>query len=93
MTLPPLDEYNEMFVLHTDPADGPQPMEVARSDTASIVDAQTVEDPLSTRFALTIENFSGLNIRKLYSDVFHIGGCKWRVLDFLKGNNVDPSLV
>ncbi|WKA01629.1 hypothetical protein VitviT2T_019900 [Vitis vinifera] len=64
-------------------------MEVAQPDTASAVDAQTVEDPPSARFTWTIENFSRLNTKKLYSDVFYVGGYKWRVLIFPKGNNVD----
>ncbi|XP_019079939.1 ubiquitin C-terminal hydrolase 12 isoform X7 [Vitis vinifera] len=90
MTPPPLDqEDDEMLVPHTDFADGPQPMEVAQPDTASAVDAQTVEDPPSARFTWTIENFSRLNTKKLYSDVFYVGGYKWRVLIFPKGNNVD----
>ncbi|KAL6327368.1 hypothetical protein AAG906_018970 [Vitis piasezkii] len=90
MTPPPLDqEDDEMLVPHTDFADGPQPMEVAQPDAASTVDAQTVEDPPSARFTWTIENFSRLNTKKLYSDVFYVGGYKWRVLIFPKGNNVD----
>ncbi|KAJ9685031.1 hypothetical protein PVL29_017171 [Vitis rotundifolia] len=90
MTPPPLDqEDDEMLVPHTDLVDGPQPMEVAQPDTASTVDAQTVEDPPSARFTWTIENFSRLNTKKLYSDVFYVGGYKWRVLIFPKGNNVD----
>ncbi|XP_034704927.1 ubiquitin carboxyl-terminal hydrolase 12-like isoform X2 [Vitis riparia] len=89
LTPPPLDEDDEMLVPHTDFADGPQPMEVAQPDAASTVDAQTVEDPPSARFTWTIENFSRLNTKKLYSDVFYVGGYKWRVLIFPKGNNVD----
>ncbi|KAJ0103327.1 hypothetical protein Patl1_05823 [Pistacia atlantica] len=90
MTPPPLDrqEDDEMLVPHTDFADGPQPME-AQAETASTVDAQAVDDPPSARFTWTIENFSRLNTKKLYSDVFYVGGYKWRILIFPKGNNVD----
>lgn len=89
MTPPPLDqEDDEMLVPHTDFADGPQPME-AQAETASTVDAQSVDDPPSARFTWTIENFTRLNTKKLYSDTFYVGGYKWRVLIFPKGNNVD----
>ncbi|XP_024969228.1 ubiquitin carboxyl-terminal hydrolase 12-like isoform X2 [Cynara cardunculus var. scolymus] len=88
MTPPPMDaEEDEMLVPHSDFAatEGPQPMEEA----ANSVDAPTVDDPPSARFTWTIENFSRLNAKKLYSDVFFVGGYKWRVLIFPKGNNVD----
>ncbi|XP_065870951.1 ubiquitin C-terminal hydrolase 12-like isoform X1 [Euphorbia lathyris] len=91
MTPPPLDqqEEDEMLVPHTDFADGPQPMEVAPAENATAVDAQSVDDPPSARFTWTIDNFSRLNTKKLYSDVFVVGGFKWRILIFPKGNNVD----
>ncbi|XP_044462355.1 ubiquitin C-terminal hydrolase 12-like isoform X2 [Mangifera indica] len=87
MTPPPLDrqEDDEMLVPHTDFANGPQPME----DTATTVDAQAVDDPPSARFTWTIENFSRLNTKRLYSEVFYVGGYKWRILIFPKGNNVE----
>ncbi|KAI3748479.1 hypothetical protein L6452_11570 [Arctium lappa] len=92
MTPPPMDaEEDEMLVPHSDFAatEGPQPMEVAPAEAANAVDAPTVDDPPSARFTWTIENFSRLNAKKLYSDVFFVGGYKWRVLIFPKGNNVD----
>uniref|UniRef100_A0A5B6Z851 ubiquitinyl hydrolase 1 n=1 Tax=Davidia involucrata TaxID=16924 RepID=A0A5B6Z851_DAVIN len=91
MTPPPLDqEDDEMLVPHSDfAAEGPQPMEVAPAETANTVDAQSVDDPASARFTWTIENFSRLNAKKLYSEIFYVGGYKWRVLIFPKGNNVD----
>ncbi|KAI8006041.1 Ubiquitin carboxyl-terminal hydrolase 12 [Camellia lanceoleosa] len=91
VTPPPLDqEDDEMLVPHSDFAtEGPQPMEVAPSETANTVDAQAVDDPPSARFTWTIENFARLNTKKLYSEVFYVGGYKWRVLIFPKGNNVD----
>ncbi|XP_042511236.1 ubiquitin C-terminal hydrolase 12 isoform X1 [Macadamia integrifolia] len=83
-------EDEEMLVPHSDFADGPQPMEVvAQAETASTVENQPVEDPPSSRFTWTIENFTRLNAKKHYSDVFFVGGFKWRVLIFPKGNNVD----
>nr|XP_023929869.1 ubiquitin carboxyl-terminal hydrolase 12-like isoform X9 [Quercus suber] len=101
MTPPPLDqqqpqpqpqpqqEDDEMLVPNTDLLEGPQPMEVAQAETTSTVEAQAVDDPPSARFTWTIDNFSRLNTKKLYSDVFFVGGYKWRILVFPKGNNVD----
>ncbi|XP_057476051.1 ubiquitin C-terminal hydrolase 12-like isoform X2 [Actinidia eriantha] len=91
MTPPPLDqEDDEMVVPHSDLAAGaPQPMEVAPAEVANTADAQSVDDPPSARFTWTIENFSRLNTKKLYSDTFYVGGYKWRVLVFPKGNSVD----
>ncbi|CAN4126350.1 unnamed protein product [Withania somnifera] len=87
MTPPPVDpEVEVMLVPNSDfPVEGPQPME----NTASTMDGPQVDDPPSARFSWTIENFSRLNVKKLYSEVFHLGGYKWRILVFPKGNNVD----
>nr|XP_019708940.1 ubiquitin carboxyl-terminal hydrolase 12 isoform X2 [Elaeis guineensis] len=90
MTPPPFDqEDDEMLVPHPEFAGGPQPMEVAPTETATTAETQQVEDPPSSRFTWTIENFSRLNTKKHYSDVFIVGSYKWRVLIFPKGNNVD----
>ncbi|KAL7228355.1 hypothetical protein ACSBR2_007137 [Camellia fascicularis] len=37
----------------------------------------------------TIKKFTRLNTKKLWSEIFFVGGYKWRVLIFPKGNNVD----
>ncbi|XP_031479063.1 ubiquitin C-terminal hydrolase 12-like isoform X4 [Nymphaea colorata] len=90
MTPPTLDEDEEMLVPHSDFNDGPQSMDVvAQGETVSTAENQTVEEPPSTRFTWTIENFSRLNLKKHYSDIFVVGGYKWRILIFPKGNNVD----
>ncbi|GLT63382.1 hypothetical protein SLA2020_359500 [Shorea laevis] len=90
MTPPPLDqEEEEMLVPHSDIVEGPQPMEVAPVEPTSTVENQQVEDPPSMKFTWTIENFSRLNTKKHYSEVFVVGGYKWRILIFPKGNNVD----
>ncbi|KAF9595405.1 hypothetical protein IFM89_000323 [Coptis chinensis] len=93
---PPLDqEDEEMLVPHSDfTTEVPQPMEVAQTDTAASTTVennnnQQVEDPPTSRFTWTIENFTRLNIKKHYSEVFVVGSFKWRVLVFPKGNNVD----
>ncbi|XP_076890781.1 ubiquitin C-terminal hydrolase 12-like isoform X1 [Bidens hawaiensis] len=92
MTPPPIDpEEEEMLVPHSELAttEGPEPMDVAPAEAANTVDAPVVDDPPSARFTWTIENFSRLSGKKLYSDAFFVGGYKWRVLIFPKGNNVD----
>lgn len=50
---------------------------VAPAEAASAVDAQSVDDPPSARFTWTIDNFSRINTKKLYSDTFNVGGYKW----------------
>ncbi|KAI5560638.1 hypothetical protein POPTR_016G064100v4 [Populus trichocarpa] len=90
MTPSPLDqEDEEMLVPHSDLVEGPQPMEVAQVEQTSTVENQPVEDPPSMKFTWTIENFTRLNTKKHYSDIFIVGSYKWRVLIFPKGNNVD----
>ncbi|KAI5342680.1 hypothetical protein L3X38_010556 [Prunus dulcis] len=46
------------------------------------------EDLVSGTFTWRIDNFSTLNMQKHYSDVFVIGGYKWQILIYPKGNNV-----
>ncbi|XP_041999988.1 ubiquitin C-terminal hydrolase 12-like isoform X1 [Salvia splendens] len=93
LTPPQIDqaEGEQMLVPHADFApEGPQPMEVASAEaTANAVDAQVVDEPPSARFTWKIENFSKVNMKKQYSEVFLVGGYKWRILTFPKGNNVD----
>ncbi|KAJ1410275.1 Ubiquitin specific protease, conserved site [Sesbania bispinosa] len=89
----PIDqqEDEEVLVPHADlPENNHQPMEVvAQPETANAVESQPVADPPSSRFTWRIDNFSRLNTKKLYSEIFVVGGYKWRVLIFPKGNNVD----
>ncbi|RLN29584.1 ubiquitin carboxyl-terminal hydrolase 12-like isoform X1 [Panicum miliaceum] len=95
--------HQELPIAGPEPA--PQPMEgedqgllairsppaffVAQTETANTAESQPAEDPQTSRFTWTIESFSRLNTKKHYSDVFVVGGYKWRVLIFPKGNNVD----
>ncbi|KAH7512299.1 hypothetical protein FEM48_Zijuj12G0075900 [Ziziphus jujuba var. spinosa] len=81
-------EDEEMLVPHSDLVEGPQPME-AQVEPASTVENHQVEDPPTMKFTWTIENFSRLNTKKHYSEIFIVGGYKWRILIFPKGNNVD----
>ncbi|KAG6427243.1 hypothetical protein SASPL_111485 [Salvia splendens] len=84
-------EGEQMLVPHADFApEGPQPMEVASTEaTTNAAEAQAIDEPPSARFTWKIENFSKVNMKKQYSEVFHVGGFKWRILTFPKGNNVD----
>lgn len=50
---------------------------VAPAEATNTVDAQAVDDPPTARFTWTIENFSRLNMKKMYSEVFFVGGYKW----------------
>ncbi|XP_019267242.1 PREDICTED: ubiquitin carboxyl-terminal hydrolase 12 isoform X1 [Nicotiana attenuata] len=94
----PLDQHEEeeMLVPHSDLVEGPQPlvegpqpMEVAPAENASTGESQAVDEPQASRFTWTIDNFSRLSVKKLYSEAFVVGSYKWRVLIFPKGNNVD----
>ena len=49
----------------------------AQPETASTVENQPVDEPQTSRFTWTIENFSRLNTKKHYSEVFVVGGFKW----------------
>ncbi|KAH0451894.1 hypothetical protein IEQ34_019193 [Dendrobium chrysotoxum] len=90
MTPPLIDkEEEEMLVPHSEFHEAPQPMEVVPAETASTAENQQLEDPPSSRFTWTIENFSRLSVKKHYSEIFVVGGYKWRILIFPKGNNVD----
>uniref|UniRef100_A0A0E0MMI1 ubiquitinyl hydrolase 1 n=1 Tax=Oryza punctata TaxID=4537 RepID=A0A0E0MMI1_ORYPU len=100
MTPPPIEqqqEDEEMLVPHQElpaaaavAADAAQPMEVvAQTEPANAAESQPPEDPQTSRFTWTIENFTRINGKKHYSEPFVVGGFKWRVLIFPKGNNVD----
>ncbi|CAD6256634.1 unnamed protein product [Miscanthus lutarioriparius] len=96
MVTPPTVEHEdeEMLVPAQEVAaadtDAAQPMEVvAQTEVVSTAESHPVEDPRTSRFTWTIENFTRFNGKKHYSEVFVVGGFKWRVLIFPKGNNVD----
>ncbi|XP_058749065.1 uncharacterized protein LOC131622030 [Vicia villosa] len=56
----------------------------------SRTDSNSVDhSPFQLRVQWIIDRFSQMNTKKLYSDVFEVGGYQWRVLMFPKGNNVD----
>ncbi|KAG9146594.1 hypothetical protein Leryth_014621 [Lithospermum erythrorhizon] len=87
---PPIDQSeDEMLVPPSDAVvEGPQPMDVMPAEAVSSADTHAGDDPVPARFTWTIKEFSKLNMRKQYSEVFYVGGYKWRVLIFPKGNNV-----
>ncbi|KAF3659745.1 Ubiquitin carboxyl-terminal hydrolase 12 [Capsicum annuum] len=75
--------------------EGPQPKEGEGSQPKEAVETvndgenQQPEDPQTYRFTWKIENFSRINVKKLYSRPFAVGGYNWRILIFPDGNNVD----
>lgn len=64
-------------------------MPVVPSEPAATVENQQIEDPPISRFTWTIENLSRVSTKKLYSEIFVVGGYKWRILIFPRGNNVE----
>ncbi|KAL4200399.1 hypothetical protein AMTRI_Chr03g56300 [Amborella trichopoda] len=40
------------------------------------------------RVTWKIKNFTSLNTKEHYSDIFIVGGCKWQLIIYPKGNNV-----
>ncbi|XP_071724792.1 ubiquitin C-terminal hydrolase 12-like isoform X2 [Rutidosis leptorrhynchoides] len=90
LTPAPIDAKDEeMLVPRSDVTDNHQSMEV-QPEAATAGESQPAEEPpAQSRFTWKIENFSRLNTKKHYSEVFVVGGYKWRVLIFPKGNNVD----
>ncbi|CAA0841356.1 Ubiquitin carboxyl-terminal hydrolase 13 [Striga hermonthica] len=79
-------EDEDMLVPRSDLVEGPQTAEEAAESTA---ENQPAEDPRTTKFCWRIENFSRLNTKKLYSEIFELCEYKWRILIFPKGNNVE----
>jgi len=85
----------------TSPAHGPLPsvnaaepaQEVKEEETEAGSQAEDMEvekkeeeDPLEGTFTWKITEFSALQTKKTYSDTFSIGGYKWRLLIFPRGN-------
>lgn len=75
---------------------------VAQAETGNAVDNQQAEDPQTGRFTWTIENFSRLNTKKLYSETFIVGGYKWYILSphlnglyyvYLSGINLSLHII
>lgn len=50
---------------------------VAQAEPTTNAESQPAEDPQTSRFTWTIENFTRLNTKKHYSDAFVVGGYKW----------------
>ncbi|XP_061338181.1 ubiquitin C-terminal hydrolase 13-like isoform X2 [Gastrolobium bilobum] len=61
----------------------------AQPEAIKTMESDPVKDPSSSRFTWRIENFSRLTKKELYSEIFIVGGHKWRVFIFPKGNHVD----
>ncbi|KAF9606949.1 hypothetical protein IFM89_030247 [Coptis chinensis] len=83
-------EDEDMLVPNSDlVVEGPQPMEVAAQVEAAntVENNKQIEDPPSSRFTWTIENFNRINTKTHYSDVLVVGLNGTLVSP--KGNNVD----
>ncbi|XP_028805138.1 ubiquitin carboxyl-terminal hydrolase 12 isoform X2 [Neltuma alba] len=90
MTPPPLDEDDETLGPRSDFPAGPRPVQVVQAENIGAVDAPAVvDDSPSGRFTWSIYNFSRLTRKPIYSDIFCVGGYKWQILIFPKGNNID----
>jgi len=63
--------------------------EVVVKEEAEDMELEAKEDPLEGTHIWKIENFSLLDDKKVYSDNFLIGGYKWRLLIFPKGNGCE----
>ncbi|VAI14686.1 unnamed protein product [Triticum turgidum subsp. durum] len=74
---------------HTRSSPPQTPRSQWKTEPTNTAESQAPEDPQTSRFTWTIENFTRVSGKKHYSDVFVVGGFKWRVLIFPKGNNVD----
>ncbi|KAL6518676.1 ubiquitin carboxyl-terminal hydrolase 13 [Orobanche hederae] len=81
-------EDEDMLVPRSDLVEGPQPAEAPEA-TEDAAENQPSEGHRTTKFSWTIEIFSRLSTKKLYSEVFDLGEYKWRILIFPKGNNAD----
>lgn len=52
---------------------------IAQPENANTAENQAVDEPQASRFMWKIDNFTRLNMKKLYSEVFVVGGYKWYV--------------
>lgn len=50
---------------------------MAPAENASTGESQAVDEPQASRFTWTIDNFSRLSVKKLYSEAFVVGSYKW----------------
>lgn len=50
---------------------------VAAAESNGTVENQASDEPQASHFTWAIENLSRLNAKKLYSDIFTVGGYKW----------------
>lgn len=90
----PFDQQDEeMLVPQPDLVEDPTSMEIAeQQESDGTVENQPVDESQANRFTWTIENFSRLNARRHYSEIFRAGGCTWRLLMFPKGNTREDAL-
>ncbi|GER30569.1 ubiquitin carboxyl-terminal hydrolase [Striga asiatica] len=65
---------------------------ITRKRMESIVQNQSLEACKVTKLAWKIDNFSKLNVKKLFSQTCSIAGYKWRIFVYPKGNKADGYL-
>ncbi|XP_057869500.2 ubiquitin C-terminal hydrolase 12-like [Cryptomeria japonica] len=68
-------------------------LDSASIKAASAIGNQTYEYAPAFRYTWMIDNFSSLNVKRHYSDVFTIEGLKWRLRIFPKGNRFLDQLA
>ncbi|KAL2540984.1 Ubiquitin carboxyl-terminal hydrolase [Abeliophyllum distichum] len=71
--------------------EGHQTME-AQGKAGNIVNTQLLEACQVTKLTWRIDNFSMLNVKKLFSEIFMVSGYRWRIFIHPKGNRVDNYL-
>ncbi|KAL2557325.1 MATH domain and coiled-coil domain-containing protein-like [Forsythia ovata] len=71
--------------------EGHQTME-AQGKGGNIVKTQSLEACQVTKLTWRIDNFSMLNVKKLFSEIFMVSGYRWRIFIYPKGNRVDNYL-
>ncbi|CAA2999239.1 ubiquitin carboxyl-terminal hydrolase 12-like isoform X2 [Olea europaea subsp. europaea] len=65
---------------------------VAQEKRGSIVKNQLLEGCQITKLTWRIDNFSRLNVKKIFSEIFMVSGFKWRIFLYPKGIRVDDYL-
>jgi len=64
-------------------------IEPTQNALVSTADNQPTKERPVSKSTWPIEHVSRSNVKKCYSDAFIAGGYKWRVMMFVKGNNLD----
>ncbi|XP_022872265.1 ubiquitin carboxyl-terminal hydrolase 12-like [Olea europaea var. sylvestris] len=60
-----------------------------KEENGEVAKNQQLKDQNLGKFTWRIENFAGSYSSKLYSEIFEVNGCRWRLLLYPKGNGVE----